>query len=199
MSPEDILEFWFGTLDADGMASKEKSSRWWTKDPAFDAEIRQRFGDALRAAHRGEFIAWGDAPRSSLALVILADQFPRNMFRDTADMFSSDGLALTTSLRAIERGLHERLETHESVFLVMPTMHSEVLANQERCLNLFEELAENAKSDRARDALKYNVGFAEKHRVIVERFGRFPHRNALLERESTTEEAAFLEEPDSSF
>lgn len=199
MAPDDILEFWFGTLEGDGLATEEKSSRWWKKDPAFDDEIRERFGDTLLAAHRGELITWGDAPRSSLALVILTDQFPRNMFRGTADMFSSDGLALTSSLRAIERGFLAELKTHESVFLVMPTMHSEVLAIQRRCVELFEELAEDAKTDRARDALKYNVGFAEKHRVIVERFGRFPHRNALLGRAGTAEESAFLKEPGSSF
>lgn len=194
--PHEIHQFWFGELDNEGFATEETAARWWTKSPEFDEEVRERYAGTLEAANRGEFIHWLDEPRSTLALILLCDQFTRNMFRGTARMFASDGLGLTTSLKSLH--YLDALSGHEKMFFVMPTMHSERLEVQTQCLDLFTRL-HDAATGHAREVFEHNVNYAEKHRVIVERFGRFPHRNATLGRESTPEETAFLKEPGSSF
>ena len=198
MDPDDILQFWFGTLDAEGLADKEHVQRWWRKDPAFDREIGARFGDLHQRLMDGELAPWLDAPRSLLAHVVTLDQFSRNMFRDSARAFAADPLALAAAERGIERGDDRQLRGHERVFLYMPLMHSEDVGAQQRCLQLFTRFRDET-SGALRAALDGNVNFAQRHLDIVARFGRFPHRNALLGRSSTPEELAFLEQPGSSF
>lgn len=174
---DEVLEFWFAD-----------PARWWKKDPAFDAEIRDRFGALHAAIERDEHEAWRRTARGALAYVIVLDQFSRNMFRGTARMFASDARALDAARAAIAGGLDRELSDDERGFLCMPFMHSEQLADQERSMELFGAFA-------APSQLK----FAEQHRDIVKRFGRFPHRNELLGRASTPEEIAFLAQPGSSF
>jgi uncharacterized protein (DUF924 family) len=177
VSENDVLDFWFAD-----------PARWWKKDPAFDGEIRSRFSELHESIERGEHEEWRDTPRGALAYVIVLDQFSRNMFRGTARMFASDAQALAAARAAIERSDDQALASAERSFLYMPLMHSEDLADQERCVALFQSFA-------APGQLRY----AEQHRDIIRRFGRFPHRNELLGRASTPEELEFLTQPGSSF
>lgn len=198
MGYAEVLSFWFGELDEHGLAEPSTAARWFRVDPSFDEALRERFLDVYVAiAERGSR-AWLDAPRGRLAAVIVLDQFARNMFRGTSGMFAADPLARSIASDAIERGDERELRVHERVFLYMPFMHSESLADQHRCVALFaallDELEEPAKSRIAR-----NHHYAVLHRDIVARWGRFPHRNAILGRDSTPEELAFLQQPNSSF
>ena len=194
-----VLEFWFGTLDTDGLAHPEVSSRWFKKSAEFDAEIRNRFSQAYERVARDGARVWGDSPRAVLAAVIVLDQFSRNMFRNASQMYEADPIALELVHAALDAGALEHLIGHERVFLIMPLMHSERLSDQERCVELFTELAGSAPSERVRVALSQNVDYAQKHRDIVAQFGRFPHRNAILGRTNTADESQFLTQPGSSF
>lgn len=169
----EIVEFW----EAAG------PQRWFSKDEAFDAEIRERFGETYRAAAAGRLDDWELTPQGALALLILLDQFPRNMFRGTKDVYRTDAPARLLAERAIERGHHKAFAPPMCRFFFLPFTHAEDLAAQDRAIALNEEAGDE-------DALKW----ARHHREIIARFGRFPHRNALLGRGTTPEEAAFLEE-----
>ena len=193
-----MLSFWFGELDAHGRADKLHQERWWSKDAGFDREVRARFEGLHAAAVGGKLQAWLDAPRSRLAYIIVLDQFSRNMFRDSGRMFAADGLALAATLQGVERGHDRGLTLHERVMFYMPLMHSEQLEHQERCIALFQDLSRES-SELGRSLMLSHIGFAERHRDIVRKFGRFPHRNALLGRSSTPEELEFLAGPGSSF
>ena len=171
----DVLTFWFAEPD-----------RWWKKDPAFDAEIRDRFLELHDAIERDEREDWLETPRGALAYVIVLDQFSRNMFRGSARMFVSDARALAAARGAVDRGMDRSLSRDERMFLYMPFMHSEDIVDQDRCVGLFASLQEW-------------VRYAEEHRNIVRRFARFPHRNALLGRQSTSEELEFLKQTGSWF
>jgi uncharacterized protein (DUF924 family) len=195
--PEHVLSFWFGPLDAEGFASEEQSRKWWTKDPGFDAEITRRFRKDYDAIAAGRCEGWLDAPRSSLAYVIVLDQFSRNMFRGTPRAFAEDPRALKAARESVELRFDRELALVERTFLYMPFMHAEDLAAQERCVELFERCADDAGS--ARERLREGVEFAIAHRDIIARFGRFPHRNAILNRTSTPDEIEFLKQPGSSF
>lgn len=175
-SMDAVLAFWFAD-----------SARWWKKDPAFDAEVRDRFTALHQAIERGERESWLETATGTLAYVIVLDQLSRNMFRGTARMFASDPRARAAVRRALERGDDAELSPDERAFLFMPLMHSEDIADQDRSVALFAH------------ASPEQLRFAVQHRDIVRRFGRFPHRNALLGRESTPEERAFLMQPGSSF
>ena len=197
-STEDVLEYWFGQLDELGRADAEHIDRWWSHRPEIDAEIRQRFATLHAAAIRGELDAWLDTPRSRLAYIVVLDQFSRNMFRGTAEMFASDERALSAALSGIEAGMDRQLRFDERNTFYMPLMHSESLELQERCIQLYRDFGVEV-SPTARASLLSRIGFAERHRDIVRKFGRFPHRNASLGRESTPEELDFLDGPGSSF
>jgi uncharacterized protein (DUF924 family) len=182
----EILAFWFG--------EKPHQSRdaWFRKDDAFDREIRERFAAALAAGIAGAFGEWCTSAAGSLARVVLLDQLPRNAFRGTREQFAGDPGALATAIDAIDRGFDRALDAHERSFLYMPFEHSERLDMQDRSVALFTALA-------ADTGVAAHLVWAEKHRDIVRRFGRFPHRNAVLGRASTAEELAFLEQPGSRF
>lgn len=171
-SPADILAFW---RDA-GMA------KWYIKNDAFDAEVRHSFLGLWEAARAGELAEWEETDDGALALVIALDQFPRNMFRGDARTFSTDDQALAVAERAIARGADTRIEPNLIEFLYVPLMHSERLADQDRCIELFRT--------RGRPE---NLKFAEIHADIIRRFGRFPHRNLVLGRTTSAEEQAFLD------
>lgn len=185
-----VLDFWFGPEDEPGYG--EWREAWFRKDEAFDDEVRERFGDLYEEAASGALDGWRDDARSCLALVILLDQFPRNMFRGDPRTHATDDKALEASKYAVDRALDRELPGFQRHFLYMPFMHSEDLEDQRRSVELFEILAGVPDST---DASSYAV----QHMEIVERFGRFPHRNEVLGRTSTPEEAEFLGQPGSSF
>jgi len=184
--PDEVVAFWFG----EGADYGKRHKRWFLKDPAFDAEIARRFFPLheKRTADRG----WLDGPRACLARVLVLDQFPRNMFRGTARAFASDALALETARQAVDNGYDRQLLPVERLFVYLPFEHSERLDDQDRACALCEPLAAFPETD---DALRYAVA----HRDIIQRFGRFPHRNAVLGRGSTPGELEFLGQPGSSF
>lgn len=193
-----VLDFWFGELSADGRADEAHARRWWKKDEAFDALVRKRFLALHAPIERGEREAWREAARGTLAYVIVLDQFSRNMFRGSARMFTSDARALGAALAGIDRGFDRQLAVDERGFLYMPLMHSEDLAMQERCVASFTALRDELAGE-LRERVAGSLDFARQHRDIVRRFGRFPHRNALLGRSSTADESEFLTRPGSSF
>lgn len=169
--PQTIVDYW-RSIGPDG---------WFEKDDAVDATIRQRFGDLHELGLDGELDEWAEEPNGALALVILLDQFSRNLHRDDPAMYAADGKALEIARRAIERGDQFRVGEDLNQFLAMPFMHSEALADHDVCVALMDEIGSEE-----------NRKFARHHRDIIVRFGRFPHRNALLGRQSTPEETEFL-------
>lgn len=175
-SKNDILAFWFEEV---------KPQQWFQSNPAFDATIRERFMADFSLARTGIFDAWRDAGADGcLALCVLLDQFPRNMFRGTADMFVTDAMALDVARHAVTERFDILLPPIKRRFLYLPFEHSEVLADQDRSVALFDAI----KKD---DPLGYD--YAVKHRDVIVKYGRFPHRNALLGRVSTPDEIAYLE------
>jgi uncharacterized protein (DUF924 family) len=198
MSPETVLTFWIGPLDADGLASEGHAQRWWTKDPGFDAEIRRRFEATWRAIMDGRHDAWLAEARGRLAYVVVLDQFSRNMFRADPAAFAGDARALAAAREGLSRGHDRELRGQERIFLYMPFMHSEALADQELCVELFRTFRAEAPPGLATQ-LDEQVDYAIRHRDVIARFGRFPHRNQVLSRASTPEELEFLKQPGSSF
>lgn len=196
--PEEVLSFWFGPLDPGGHADLAHRQRWWAKDPELDREITERFGALHAEVAAGRRESWLSSPRGRLAYVIVLDQLSRNMFRGTPRMFSSDAQALEAAKEGIRLGEDRTLPIDLRTFFYLPLMHSESLEDQERCVALFEALR-NELTGEAKEMITFNLRFAVQHRDIVARFGRFPHRNAVLGRASTEEEQAFLEQPGSSF
>ena len=174
----EVLAFW----RAAGAA------KWFKKDAVFDAEIASRFSALWRDAAEGVLANWEAAPESALALVILLDQFPRNLFRESGRAFATDALAFDAAQRMATQGWDERLNTLERQFAYLPFEHAEDINAQRPCLRLFGKLGHA-------DLLEW----ARKHCDIIERFGRFPHRNAVLGRESTPDEIEFLKQPGSRF
>lgn len=191
MSPTDILDFWFGKPDSDEYGRPRKC--WFEKNPAFDEEIRRRFLPLLEAAAAGQRDDWASQPESLLALIVLLDQFPRNLFRDTPRAFATDGMALALAQQAVAEGFDVRLRPLQKVFVYLPFEHSEEIAMQDRSVALFTTLAGNGK-----EFASY-LDYAERHREVIRRFGRFPHRNAILGRASTPEEIEYLARPGAGF
>jgi uncharacterized protein (DUF924 family) len=185
-----VLDFWFG---APGSAEHGTTRPvWFRKDTAFDEEIRRAFGNAVENALAGDYAEWCATARGALARVILLDQFTRNLFRETPRAFAGDALALATAQEAVARGIDRALDAHGRWFLYMPFEHAEDTAMQHRSLQLFAAL-----SGETHDAGP--LEWAQKHADVIFRFGRYPHRNAILGRASTPEEVAFLAQPGSRF
>lgn len=174
-----VLEFWFNELEP---------KQWFVKDRDLDAMIEARFSLLVEQARAGELFSWRVTPQGRLAEIILIDQFSRNIFRDKPESFSADPVALVLAQEAIGAGADQRLDVQERAFLYMPFMHSESQAIHEQAVVLFDQ-----------PGLEYNLEFEYKHKAIIDRFGRYPHRNEILGRKSTEEEIAFLREPGSSF
>jgi uncharacterized protein (DUF924 family) len=195
---ETIREFWFGTNPDDTGVAKEKSKLWWSKDPATDQQIRQRFEPFVLKAVARALDGWLAAPAGRLALILLTDQFPRSMYRNTPKAFAFDPLARAWCREAIADSSHRLLRPIERVFLYLPLQHSESLEDQQQSVFLNEELAIGVDT-KHRATFDEFLAFAVRHRDIVARFGRFPHRNRILGRQSSPEELRFLEEKGSSF
>ncbi len=186
----EVLEFWFGREGEPEYG--QFRDEWFRKDPEFDARVTRQFADLYEEAASGNLDSWRDDAESSLALVIVLDQFPRNMFRGDGRTHAADGEALGASRHAVEHALDRELPAFQRMFLYMPFMHSENAEDQRRSVELFERLAGETG---APDVVSYAVG----HKEIVDRFGRFPHRNEILGRETTPEEAELLTTEGSSF
>ena len=195
---ESILRFWFGTATDDLEVAEQCARMWWKKNPQVDAEIRDRFAGVVDTAASGQCDPWLTDARGRLAMIILADQFPRNMYRDTPRAFAFDSLALTWAKDGIASGVDQTLRPIERIFFYMPLEHSESIEDQQRAVALTTDLAAKVSPEK-RELFQGYVGFAKRHFDIVQRFGRFPHRNAILGRSSTPEETEFLKQPGSSF
>jgi uncharacterized protein (DUF924 family) len=176
---DEVIRFWFDELDP---------KDWFRKDEALDATIKERFGAAYEEVKAGVSAAWLDEPDGVVAAILLLDQFPRNMFRGEARAFATDATALALAKQAIAAGLDAKLPPVKRWIVYLPFQHAETSADQARSVELFTALGKPLALD-----------FALRHQEVVDRFGRFPHRNEVLGRLSTAEEAAFLKEPGSSF
>lgn len=171
-SIDAMIDFWF---------SERVAGLWFNSTPEFDQELRDRFLLTYSAAKDGKLQAWQDSAQGALALVIILDQLPLNIFRNQPQSFATEAQAREVAIQAIDKGLDQQLSGPQKAFLYMPLMHSEKLADQERSVELYEAAG-----------LTNNLRFAQHHRDIVKRFGRFPHRNAILGRESTKQELVYL-------
>ncbi len=176
---KEIIDFWFEEL---------KPAQWWKKDEKFDRLIEERFGKVHRAAVQGELFGWRVSGLGRLAEIIVLDQFSRNIYRDQVEAFSADTAALILSQETVAAGLDAELSPTQRTFLYMPYMHSESLKVHNQAVELYR-----------RNGIEDNYNFELKHREIIERFGRYPHRNSILGRISTDEEKDFLQQPGSSF
>jgi uncharacterized protein (DUF924 family) len=185
--PEEVLDYWFGRQGEPGYG--EFREAWFRKDPEFDQRVRDRFEALYERAATGELDDWKEEAHSCLALVILLDQFPRNMFRGDPRSYAADRKAQETAEYAVDRAFDRELPEFQRMFLYMPFMHSEDLEHQRRSVELFGRLGGEG------DPSYYAV----RHMEIIERFGRFPHRNDVLGRRTTPEEAEFLTQPGSTF
>lgn len=172
ITPQEIIDFWF---------SDRVKSQWFASTPELDKEVMEKYEAIWEQAASGELDDWGDDPDGCLALVIILDQFPLNMFRGQAKSFKTEDKAVDVALTAVNEGLDQKIEKEKLAFLYMPFMHSEDLTNQDISVKLYKE-----------NNLDANIKFAEHHRDIIRKFGRFPHRNGILERESTAEEIVYL-------
>ncbi len=199
----EILGFWLGALEGAYAFDEQAAPRWFLKDAAFDEEIRRRFGALLEDAEQRRLEEQSASPRQRLAHIILLDQLSRNAYRDTARMYAGDDIALALVKDALAGQVEPALGVVERMFLYMPLMHSEVLADQRECVRRFTELLAGLPDDQREAPLGKMIAqalhFARLHEDIVERFGRFPHRNEILGRESTAAEREFLTQPNSSF
>lgn len=186
----EVLDFWFGAPDSALRGRRRKE--WFTKSDDFDRAVTARFLRLHTRAAAGELAAWSETPHGLLAFIILCDQLPRNMFRNTARAFFTDAQALAAAQAMLARGWDQQLAPITRWFIYLPFEHAEEIELQAQSLRLFGELAREPE-------LADTLEWARKHEAVIARFGRFPHRNAILGRVSTPEEAAFLQQPGSSF
>ncbi|AAV82415.1 DUF924 family protein [Idiomarina loihiensis] len=175
----EVIEFWFNELTP---------KQWFVKSDELDKSIKKRFSSTLEAAEKGELWHWRGTEKGRLAEIIVLDQFSRNIYRDTPKAFAQDAIALVLAQEAVAQCADKSLEPHEKSFLYMPYMHSESKLIHKQAIELFDQ-----------PGLENNYEFEVKHKEIIDRFGRYPHRNAILGRESTSEEEDFLKQPGSSF
>lgn len=195
---DDVLGFWFGSGVDDAAVAAEKAGLWWDKSSEVDRVCTERFGDDLALAADGGLDDWAERARGRLALIVLLDQLSRNIHRQTPAAFAQDAAARRLCHDGLGLGHDRALRCVERVFFYMPLEHSELLADQKLSVKCYQSLLAAAGDD-FREVCRGNLDYACRHLHIIERFGRFPHRNAILGRTSTREEADFLEEPGSSF
>ncbi len=197
---EEVLNYWFGRLEKDKAPPEKQSKIWFSKRKEIDKDIKFRFELDLKRASEGRLSFWEETPWGTLALIILVDQYSRNMYRDTPKAFEGDRVALKACLEGIKKAFDTKLHPLERVFFYMPLMHSEELQVQMTSLECFTMLEKlyTAPPSIASIISKSKI-YADKHYLIIERFGRFPHRNEIIGRKSTREEAEFLKESGSSF
>jgi uncharacterized protein (DUF924 family) len=193
----EVLSFWFADPQT-GLANFDQWRKaWFIKDAAFDQQMRDRFLPTYEQAAAGKLDCWQESPAGSLALVLVLDQFPRNMFRGDPKAFATDHKALGTTQGAIAKNFHQQLKPLQQLFLYLPLEHSENLEHQNQCVALFHRLI--ADHPGLGKEFEDTYSYAVRHQAVIERFGRFPHRNEILGRETTPAEAEFLKQPGSSF
>lgn len=195
---EAICEFWFGEPSTIEARYPELQKVWYAKNPEFDAQIETQFKSYIQAVANGECDAWLSTPRGYLASIICVDQFPRNCFRNSPQAFAYDHHAQSLTQQGLEAGIDQSLSLYERMFFYIPLEHSEDINLQRKMLTLTKQLIAQA-SERQREHFKSFDYYAQLHHDIIERFGRFPHRNAVLGRDSTAEELEFLTTKNSSF
>lgn len=193
-----ILEYWFGDIATNPATLQQKSQLWWQKNPDVDAHLAKHHRDDVLRAAAGEYDDWLATPEGWLALIILLDQFSRNIFRNTPQAFAQDEKALQLALNGIELGWDESLDYFQRVFCYLPLEHAEDLDIQQQCVGLFERLSAEVPDD-LMETFKGFLKYAYAHEEAIDEFGRFPHRNVILERISTPEEIAYLNEPGAGF
>ena len=195
---DELLAFWFGDDQDDSATAAAKAELWWGHSPATDEALQEQFGAAASAAAAGVLGHWTGSPRGRLALILLLDQLPRAIRRDTPEAFAQDDAARKTAAQGLDSGADRLLRPIERLFFYLPFEHSEDLEDQDRSVELFRELALSV-SEEQRPTFAGFLDYAKRHHEVIARFGRFPHRNRILGRESTAEEIAFLEQSGSSF
>lgn len=198
MTVEQVLEFWFSTLTNDEAIIASQSVLWWKKQDSTDELIKSQFEESVRLAAAGEFDEWKHTPSGRLALIILLDQFPRNIYRDTPLAFAFDSTASSLCLEGLAKGDDQALSPIRRVFFYLPLEHAEDKKLQDQSVALFRSLLSDLGPEEKKRYAGY-LDFAIKHQAIIERFGRFPHRNRILQRDSTSAELEFLKQPGSSF
>jgi uncharacterized protein (DUF924 family) len=196
-SAGDILEYWFGTGDWTPERLNERTTFWFGGNGAAaaavrDADIQAKLEPLLERASRGEFAGWASSPKRRLALMLLFDQVPRNAYRGTAAAFAFDREALALAVEGLQLAADAALHPIERIFFYLPLEHAESLEAQDAAIGAFARLVAEAPAE-LRDYCAYTAGYARKHRDVIAMFGRFPHRNAVLKRENTPEEQAWLE------
>ncbi|MBL0482295.1 DUF924 family protein [Aeromonas veronii] len=196
---QPLLALWFGDEADDVLRATRQAPLWWGKSSETDALLASRFGELAEAAAKGSLAHWADLHHGRLALILLLDQLPRNIHRDKPAAFAQDPLARDLCLKGLSIGADKSLSPLERVFFYLPLEHAESREQQARSVALFEALAAEQAGTPAQATFAGFADFARRHQVIIERFGRFPHRNDILGRTSTLEEAAFLQQPGSGF
>jgi uncharacterized protein (DUF924 family) len=187
---QEILDFWFGKSNSPEFGKSQK--KWFEKNVDFDSEVRSRFLSQYELAVSGQLDSWQDSAQECLALIIILDQFSRNMFRGTSQAFATDSKALIAADRAVKNKFDRSLLAVQRWFLYLPFEHSENIEHQQKSVELFSQLGGDSENEMV-------IDYARRHLEIIERFGRFPHRNQILGRETTPEEAEFLKQPGSGF
>ena len=193
-----ILDDWIGPGDLRAEDFKPYHDRWYRSDPDFDEELRERFGETLKAAEAGELDGWRDSPEGCVALVILFDQFSRNLYRGTAAVYRNDRAALDIARHVIDQGWQDQLTVPARLMLYHPFLHAEDLTAQNQCEQLFEALHDNCDPV-WKPLVASHLKFVRDHADVIDQFGRFPHRNDQLGRTTTAEEAAFLQKDSRSY
>lgn len=196
---QPLLALWFGDEADDVLRATRQAPLWWGKSSETDTLLASRFGELAEAAAKGSLAHWADLPSGRLALILLLDQLPRNIHRGTPAAFAQDPLARDLCLKGLSIGVDKSLSPLERVFFYLPLEHAESREQQARSVALFEALAAEQAGTPAQATFAGFADFARRHQVIIERFGRFPHRNDILGRTNTPEEAAFLQQPGSGF
>lgn len=195
---ESLHDFWFGKVLTNSHTLKTQLKLWFFRDPKSDQDLAERFGSFVDRARFGEFDSWTTTPRSALCLIILLDQVPRNIYRGSPDAYQFDELSLALAKQFLTQGFDRNLHSLERVFMYLPFQHSEKVEDQEVSMKLFNELSAQA-SPELKEFFMICREQARRHLEAIERFGRFPHRNTILNRISTAQELKFLEDPKSWF
>jgi len=190
---EDIIHFWFGELDAQGVPDEAHRTMWFNASPALDNEIGERYRVLLEQARKGQLHHWAHTADGLLATILLLDQFSRNIYRGTAQAFAADPLALAICLAGLKQGVDQQLPPIQRAFFYMPLQHAESLEAQEQALEAFSRLQQQV-DEAVRPLFAGFTDSARQHRAIIARFGRFPHRNRVLERISSADELAYLQQ-----
>lgn len=197
-TPEAVLDFWFGAPGSAAEVAARQRALWFAKSVANDQIVAERFAETLVAAGQGELAGWAATPGGRLALIVVLDQFPHHIHRDHGQSFAYDARSLALALEMIQRGEDAQVTPIERVFVYLPLEHAESMAMQDQSVALYENLVHEAAAAE-RDLFDGFLDYARKHRDVVARFGRFPHRNELLGRPGTAEEIEFLKQPGSRF